>query len=435
MSLSRLRLILISLLIFNLLVACSKQHKVTSPATDDFDHIPMQTVRFANLPYADHTYSSIGVQKGWFKDVGIDLQSDTIPIENAVASLSSGAYDVVSVPPGVLFSSYDTAPDLCSFVFGDLFQGFAIMAQPGHGYKTYTEFRASGMSHSGAIRAVVGQMRGKTFAYPTENAIKPFIDLALQEGGLTRRDIKSLVLDDPLAVSAMRNKQADFQVGGVPSRIALQKEGFIPILRSVDLAKAAQPSPDSKELASILQNGWAMKKERYHSDPALALRMASVNYRIMKFMSTNRDEAVSIHMAYLSKVTGQKFTAEDGRIIYNDLDPFVSFEDQKPWFHDGKDPLYYANVNGAILNSFVEDKIYKKPPPTVDDVIFADDTYRELERLKSATDGLLGKLAPQADSDGRLSREIAEAKRFYDIYDYYDAYRLASGASQGTKGR
>src|ERR1700678_2669306 len=124
-----LSLAVLCLSIAGFLVACRKHDSVAPSATDDLDHIPGVTIRFANLPYADHTYSSIGVANGWFKDVGINLQANTIKIEDAVPSLESGAYDVVSVPPGVLFSSYDTAPDLCSFVFGDLFQGFAIMAQ------------------------------------------------------------------------------------------------------------------------------------------------------------------------------------------------------------------------------------------------------------------------------------------------------------------
>jgi hypothetical protein len=33
------------------------------------------TVRFANLPYADHTITSIGIEKGFFKEVGIDLRA------------------------------------------------------------------------------------------------------------------------------------------------------------------------------------------------------------------------------------------------------------------------------------------------------------------------------------------------------------------------
>ena len=412
------------------LTGCSSKPQETVGGAE-----PLRAVRFANLPYADHTYSSIGVAKGWFREVGIDLKAETIKVEEAVPSLTSGAFDVVSVPPGILFSAYDAAQNLCTFVFGDLFQGYALMAQPGQGYKTYAEFTAQGMGHADAVKAVVRQLKGKTFAYPTENAIKPFIDLLLENGGLTRDQIKALVLDDPMTVNAMRNKQADFQVGGVPSRIVLQKEGFIPLISSIDLAKWAKPSANSKELASILQNGWATRKDFYEKDPATVLRMASVNYRIMRFIETNREEALAIHMAYLSKVTGQKFTPADGAVIYDYLDPFVTFDKQRPWFHDESDPLYYQHVNGAILRSFIEDKIYKGTPPAVDDVIFADDTYRELERLRQAARGLFSKLDARSHLPQSVSRKLMEARRFFDAYDYYDAERLAFDALKEVGGQ
>ncbi len=426
------QLITVTVLVLAATVASCKRNgssPTTKPTQPPSGTTALKVVKFANLPYADHTYSSIGVAKGWFKDVGIDLKSETIKIEEVVPGLTSGAYDVASVPPGILFSAYDAAPTLRTFVFGDLFQGYALMGQPRQGYKTYANFVKDGMSPAESERAVVQQMKGKTFAYPTETAIKPFIDLLLERGGLTRDSIKPLVLDDPLTVQAMRTRRSDFQVGGVPSRISLEKEGFVPLITSADLAKGARPSPESKELASILQNGWAMTSEMYDKDRATALRLASVNYRIMSFMQTNRDEALAIHMAYLSKVTGQKFTSEDGRVIYDSLDPFITFDNQRPWFHDSNNPLYYRHVNGAILKSFVDGKIYKGQPPAVDDVILADDTYAELERLKVSSSALLAELkakAPAASSNA--SAKLSAAQNCFDTYNYYDADRIAAEA-------
>lgn len=279
----------------------------------------LQTVKFGMLPYGDHTYAIIGAKQDWFKEVGIDIQYQTIKVEEIVPYLKNGTMDVVSSPPGILISAHDNAPNLCSFVFGDLFQGYAILAQPDGGYKSYDEFVQGGMSPTDAARATAQQLRGKTFAYPTETAIKPFIDLVLEKGGLKRSDFKSLVLDDPLTVNAMRGKQAAFQVGGVPSRIALQREGFKPILTSIDLVKGATPSADSRELSSILQNGWATTKEYYQKEHETILRLASVNYRIMKLINTNPQQALAIHMPYLSEVSGQSFTEKDGMVIYSSL--------------------------------------------------------------------------------------------------------------------
>src|ERR1044072_4348415 len=167
-----------TLLLAGLLSGCGKRSAPAASEAVGSDTIPVKTAKFANLPYADHTYSSIGVAKGWFKEVGIDLQADTIKIDDAVPGLESGAYDVVSAPPGVLFCAFETAPGLCLFVFGDVFHGSAIMAQPDRGYKTYTDLRNAGRSHEEAIKSVIGQMKGKTLAYTRENAIKPLIDLA-----------------------------------------------------------------------------------------------------------------------------------------------------------------------------------------------------------------------------------------------------------------
>jgi ABC-type nitrate/sulfonate/bicarbonate transport system substrate-binding protein len=387
---------------------------------------PLKRIRFANLPYGDHTYSEIGAEKGFFRDVGIDLQAETIKIEEIVPALANGTYDAGSVPPGILFSNHDTAPELRTFCFGDLFQGYALMARPDAGFKQYKEFRAQGLSDPEAVKATVQQMKGHTFAYPTETAIKPFIDVLLSRGVLDRNDIKSLVMDDPLTVNAMRNKEADFQVGGVPSRLTLQKEGFIPLISSVDLAKGAAASPDSKELASILENGWATTRTMYERDFPTVLRLASVNYRIMAFMHSDRGEAIQIHMRYLSRVTGTQFTAKDGAIIYDDLDPFMTFEDQRPWFHDESSPLYYGNVNGAILRSFIADGVYKNAPPSVDDVVFAAKVYVELERLKAEADIAFATISQHiSQMSAQQTAILAEAHRQYANYDYYDAVQFS----------
>ncbi len=401
--------------------SCSKQEPEKTGIT------PSQTlkvVRFANLPYADHTFSVIGLSNGWFKDVGIDLRITTIKAEEVIPGLANGAFDVASVPPGMLFSAYNSTTNLCSFVFSDLFQGYALMAQPRQGLKSYADFIEAGMNHSDAVAATVKQIEGKRFAYPSETAIKPFIDRLLTEGNLTRDNFKNLVLDDPLTVNTMRNKQADFQVGGVPSRITLQKEGFVALISSVDLAKGAKPSAESTELASILQNGWATTKKNYQENLPTLLRLAAVNYRIMAYMRSNRQEALRVHMRFLSQVTGQTFTTEDGKVIYDELNPFWTFEQQKEWFHNKNNSLFYAHVNGAILNSFIADNVFKGRPPTVEDVIYADDTYFELERLMVSAQEIFRNL-DQKSLSPTATEKLTMAREHFDAYNFYDAERLA----------
>lgn len=398
----------------------------------------LKTVKFGTLPYGDHTYAVIGAKQGWFKEVGIDFQYQSIKVEEIVPYLKNGNLDAVSTPPGILVAAHDSAPNLRSFVFGDLFQGYAIMAQPNSGYKSYSEFVNDGLSHSDALKATTRQLQNKVFAYPTEAAIKPFIDLVLEKGNLKPGEVRPLVLDDPLTVNAMRSKQAEFQVGGVPSRLILQREGFKPIISSVDLAKGAAPSDDSRELASVLQNGWGTTKEFYEREHDTVLRLASVNYRIMQFMNTNQQQAIAIHMPYLSEVSGQTFTEEDGRIIYTSLDPFVTFENQRDWFHNPNSPFFYKYVNGSIVKSFINQGVFKNAPPSVEDVIFADDVYLELEGLKAQSEELFQRIENNKLIEGKqqLAAKYERAKHFYQIYDFLDSKKLAEEIiNEATGGR
>ena len=386
------------------------------------------TVRFANLPYADHTISSIGIAKGFFKEAGIDLQSETIKVDEAIPSLVNGKFDVVSLPPGIIFSSFESAPNVIAFVFSDLFQGYALLAQPNAGYKSYAEYISEGKTHSESVAATIQQVRGKTFAYPAETAIKPFIDKLLTDGSVSGTDYKPLVLEDSLTMAAMRKKEADFQVGGVPSRIQLEKDGFVVLISSSDLAKGAKPSPDSTELAAVLQNSWATTKEFAKKNPDVILRLAGVNYRIIQFINDHETEAATIHMAYLTKITGQDFTEKDAKVIYRSLDPFFTFESQKPWFHDTQNPFYYQYVNGAILKSFVSQGIFQKRIPVVDDVIFADDTYLELEAIKSKAEELITTTSKKVLSE-KSAALLASAKERMSAFDFNKALKLAEQAS------
>lgn len=386
------------------------------------------TVQFGMLPYGDHTYAIIGVKKGWFQEVGINLEYRPVKVEDTIPFLLNGSLDVGSCSPGVIIAAHDTNPGVVSFVFGDIFQGYAIMAQPNKGYKSVAEFVGQGLSANDAIKAAAQQLRGRAFAYPSEAAIKPFIDLVLRKGNLTRQDFQSLVLDDPLTVNAMRDHKADFQVGGVPSHIVLEREGFKPIITSNDLASAATPSPQSEELASIFTDGWATTREYYAKHRDIVLRMASVNFRITKFIKDSPDEALAIHMPYLSQVTGQPFTAAEGRIIYTSLDPFFTFEAQRDWYHNTNSPYYYENLNGAIINSFVKQGVFKNKPPQVSDVIVAHEVYAELERLKEECDRLFVELDKKGG--GPLADQ---ARKFYDAYNYFDAEALARAALQSPQ--
>ena len=383
-------------------------------------------VKFGMLPYGDCTQAIIGVEKGWFKEVGIDLQYEMIKNENVVPFLQNGTLDVCAGAAGFFYPAYDTAPGLGLFVFGDIFQGFAIMAQPDLGCKSYQEFLKEGLSSEAAFKATVAQMKGKVFTYPPNTVIKPFIDIVLEKGGITRGDLTVMEQDDPLTVNAMRNKRAHFETAGAPSRIIMQREGFKPIITAMDIARSAKPSHKSPELATVLPDGWATTRKMFDERRDTLLRLASVSFRINDLIVNSPDEALAIHMPYLSRMLGEKFTLEDGKIIYEALDPFYTFEQEKPWFHDPNDPFFYKHVNGAALQSFIDKGVFRTKKPDIEEFIFADDIYLELERLKAEADKEFARIDREGLARDEPRKALYDkAKRQYRIYNFFDAVRLA----------
>jgi hypothetical protein len=180
-------------------------------------------------------------------------------------------------------------------------------------------------------------------------------------------------------------------------------------------------------LASVFTDGWATTSDYYKQNHDTTLRLASVNFRITKFMNEHQDEALALHMPYLSQVTGQTFTPADGKAIYESLDPFFAFEDQRDWYHNPQSPYYFRNLNGSLIQSFVSQGIYKNAPPSVDDVIYADDVYYELEQLKADTDALFARIRESGvvDRNKEAATLYERARSFYDAYDYLDSRRLA----------
>jgi ABC-type nitrate/sulfonate/bicarbonate transport system substrate-binding protein len=346
----------------------------------------LEVVRFGCLPYGDHTQAVIGAERGLFERAGIDLRFDTLRVEQAIPLLNSGRYDVVSVSPGLLLTAFNDAPDLQMFVYGSLFQGYAIMAQPNSTARTYAEVLRTEPDPAAAARVTIAQMAGKRFAYPPEGGIQPFVDLLFETGGISRRSVRTIVADDPLNVAAMRRGDADFQVGGAPSRITLQKAGFKPIISAVDIARSAQPSPASEALRAVFPDGWAARGDFIRRRPDLILRLSSVCMQINALMRRDPQATSVVHMRYLSQVTGQPFTSADAAIIYRDLDPFLTFEEQARWFTDQSYPLYHRHVIGAHINSFIEDGLYRgRRTPRVEDITVAEGVYRQLSAQGGVT--------------------------------------------------
>ncbi len=398
--------------------------------------IPEVSVSFGHEPYLDHTHGIIGMEKGWFGDVGITItpepNGDVVSSENTVGVLAAGTYDVLSGSSVLFLSAYQGIPPFKAFVHGDIFQGYAIMAQPDAGYKTVQDFIDEGMEPTEALGEAAKQMEGKKFAYPPEGAIKGFIILVLEKAGMTLDDVRSIVAEDAKTSALMVAKEADFQVGGVPSRLTLESEGFLPIITSGDLAQHATPSPESVELRAIFHDGWISQDSWIDENYDTMLRMSSVMYRITEFMNTNQEEAISIHLPFLNSAAGTSISPEATVVVYESLDPFITFEDQAGWYLDENNPLHYSNVTGSHIKMYEEQELFEPGEVSVEDVSIAEKVYKEFLDMQEQSNQLMAEaeaIISGSSQDMTQAQELLDqAKFYYDVYNFLDSMRFAEAA-------
>jgi len=399
--------------------------------------IPHANVTFGHEPYLDHTQAIIALRQNWFSDVGITIQpkpyGKIISSDNTVPVLGAGTVDVESGSAPLFLPAKQHLPPFKCFVYGDLFQGYAIMAQPNGHYKSVDELVKSGMSRTAAIRTVIQQMKGKRFALPPEAAIKGFINLALASGGLTLSDLKTIVADDSKTSAMMIGGQADFQVGGVPSHLTLQTKGFKPIITSFDLAVSAKPTATSPQLQAVFYDGWCALDKWIDANHDTMLRMASVLFRISAFQNAHRSDALAIHVPFLNSVAGTNFSSATAIVVYTTLDPFLTFAQERRVFLDPKYPLNEQYVTGAAIKLWEDKGLFPRGSVKVHDVSTASDVYREMLSLQNRAllDVAVTRKALQHKTGASAiqARTLLTRSSFYlGIYDYLDASRFAAAA-------
>lgn len=427
------------LVLFALIMgACAAPAPAAAPAADTgaakavvTPEIPKCTVKFGHEPYGDHTQSIIGVRKGWFSEVGISFEpSDgtVVSSENVSPYFASGQVDVLSGSVPLLLAASKDLPGFKYFFHADAFLGYALMAQPDAGYKSASEFKAEGLSNDEALLKAMGQMEGKRFGYPAENAIKGFINLILKKGGLTLDDTVNTIAEDSKTSALMIGKQIDFQVGGVPSRLTLETAGFKPIVTSSDLASAAKPSIDSEELLAIFHDGWGATDKWIEANYDCVLRLTSVGYRINQLIVDDSDAAIALHQPFLNKAAGTEISLETFKVIYKSLDPFLTFEQQNDWYNNPDNPMQVEYVVGAHIKA-AKAAGQVDESKTLADFTNSKEVYETLVKLKASSASNIAKAKGLVTAGTPQAKQLLEqAEKFFTAFDYLDADHFASAA-------
>jgi ABC-type nitrate/sulfonate/bicarbonate transport system substrate-binding protein len=409
-----------------LLFACATAAMAQSAGSPE---IPEQRVRFAHAPYIDTSAAFIGMEKGWFDEVGVVIDDQTLftPIENAASFIASGSADVVDAGLVQILPSMNTIPDVRVFTHHDIFQGQAIMGQSE--YKTVDDFVGEGMSLDEAIKSAVAQMEGKNLLLAPDPASSNFARVFLGAGGLDISDTTVITADYRQHLPLMLAGRADFENGGGPTIIQMLKNGFDQVIQTKHLIEQVDPTEDIGPLTSIVLNGYVASTDFIENNYPTVLRIASVNYRIADFIAMNPEEAAAIHGPFLNRYGGSQLETEDVVLLYTEIDPFFGFDGQSEWYHDESSPYFWKHWVQAVIDSSEEQGVITPGEWTPETIELSHQLYRDLEGYRDEARSLIDEHSAAIEAKGGAAAEfLAAAKRNFEIFNYYDAARFAKEA-------
>jgi ABC-type nitrate/sulfonate/bicarbonate transport system substrate-binding protein len=392
-----------------------------SPGTE----IPKADVRFAMWPFGDTAIGFVGIEQGFFGDVGISLVprgGETRLAEQTPGELLSGQLDLASGYMPILVQTFPRQPSIKMIQLHDVYVGDYLLASPSAGAKTYGYFARRGEPFAQAARSAVLQIKGKRVALSTLGNNRAFFSTLLAFAGLTPSDLDLTVIDDAKILQLARAGQVDFaMVSGAAQSVVLMDDSFFRVFGIGQLLDNLRPG-DPRAVTSLGHAGIVSTDEYIAGNTETLLRFLSVYWRIIDQLRSDPDTALAIVLPRLNAATGLRLTLRDGKVAFSSFYDFISFEQTADHLLSTRYPLQLDSVYTPQIEGAKKGGIYKPTDHvTPEDIFVGTRLYRILRDLKKRYEHLKGSHVPK----GRLS---IEAEEQYRNRNYLDAYRLLKAA-------
>ena len=390
--------------------------------------IPMADVRFAMWPFGDTTMGFIGIEQGFFKDVGINLvprQGETRLINQTPGELLSGQLDMASGYMPFQIQNFPQQPEIKMIQLHNTYVGNYLLASPGVGAKTYEDFHRSGESFEAAAKSAVQQIRGKRVALTTAGNNRDFLSTLLGLAGLTPNDFELTVVDDAKILQLARAGDADYAMpGGAAQSVVLMNDGFFRVFGVGQLLENLRPG-DPRAVTSLGDAGIVGTADYIAANTETVLRFMSVYYRIIDHVLKDPDTSLAIVLPHLNASTGLKLTLDDAKVVFKRFYQLISFEQTADHLLNRRFPLQLDNVYVPQIEAAKKGGIYKAGEDvTPEDMFVGTRLYRILTALKERYGRVKGSSAP-------TTQLAAKAEQHYKNRNYLDAYRLIRAARAG----
>lgn len=412
-------------------------------ATDDYGcfvpappepgtEIPSSDVTFAVRPAPDNAMYIIGLESGFYSDVGINLNLLKATIENAIPLVLSGDADLGAMYAPALVPTLPTQKSVKQVMFTDDFVAFHIFADPDLGLKTVSDYLAEGMPIQEALEATLQPIidSGEKLATTPLIDTRPFINIAFESAGLSPPEL--LVVDDPQNLVLARSGQIKFSTPTSASHIVtFLRQGWTPLVGVGDLLDNLPGGPDEPVQQLVGTVGVDGNRDWVEQNPNTLLRFVAATFRQTAEILADQGKAgglLAIEVPYINSYAGVDLDEAGLWEIFSRLDPLVGWEDQTRYFEDEQDPRLYKTAMTALINQYEEDGVLEGGN-TPDDVVWAGMVYDTLEWYQAETDKIFDALEGQTLS-AEQEELLQSARQHYEWFNFLDAFRFAKAAAE-----
>jgi hypothetical protein len=399
--------------------------------------IPKKTVKLGFYPCcADSALPIVGIEQGFFKDVGITLDPPNgdqftqapqfLPAMKSKRDDASTAFSTTwlntlntygqSLPPAMLY---------------DIYLGRDILMAPGTQLKSTGQFMAEGMPFTQAAAKAVQQIKGQTvYTDPYSGAQPPYYNVLLSFGGLTSKDINFRFLTDDkiLALSATPSRVPFAVPLNAPVLVKMIRNGYKPLIDMPTTLKNAPTSPQAVELLKETGNQTLMiQRSMWDTDPDLVLRLVSVMFRSIAFLqnpataSTGNTEIARA----INANQGLELDGQDIALVYKDVDPLFNWEQQKSTLWNPSSPYFAPKGLAEAVRALIGSRALPAGNYDLEKFLLAKQVFTKLAALQAQADQLFKKASSLTGSKQAL---VTQAHTYYNYYDFLDAVDLLKKA-------
>ncbi len=270
----------------------------------------MQKVRIGVSPFQDTLVPTVGYEKGWYNEEGIDAQFSLLGWTEVMQALSAGHVDVAVNNIYAVIADHQQDPNLVFYYGLNPFDnGAALMIRPNGGIRPLAEMLKTYSDRPTAIKMTAMQLKGKTIITTGGTDMEQSVLTAARKADLyPNKDFKILNLDSDEGLAAFLRGDGDAYLGGIPQRTTAGNRGMVEMLTGADLG----PPPIN---GLVTTRAYA----RDHQDELL--KILHVWFRIVNYINNNLDEGANIIVKQMN-AAGSDFTVADFKKFWNNYESY-----------------------------------------------------------------------------------------------------------------